>query len=96
MAGRIPAAAIAGRPSLSFDKREGEKLDVTTKGRPMMVFISNCKNCEVLYHEKAAKLTLHNCTDMVVCMNSSIICGTFELIGCKNVKIDVQQHGKVS
>ena len=95
MAAPIPAAAIAGRPSLSFDNQEGKTLELKSGGKPMMIYVSNCKNCEMMYNDKAAKLTFHNCADILVRVNSAIICGTLELIGCKNVKIDVQQQGKV-
>ena len=91
---RVPVG-VGARPSICISKRDNEEIQLKSTGLSTMIYVSDCKSCEVLYHEKVAKLTIHNCTDMVVRVNSSIICGTLELIGCKNVKIDVQQHGKV-
>lgn len=71
-------------------------MDLKCDGKPMMVYVSNCKNCEMMYNDKAAKLTFHNCADIVVHVNASIICGTLELIGCKNVKMDVREQGKIN
>ena len=91
------AACIGERPSHSITQRVGEKLELNGACgvKSAMIYMTDCQACEILYSEKAAKLTIHHCSDLIVNIKSSIVSGTMEIIGCRNITLNVHQEGKV-
>ena len=94
MAAQLPAS-IGERSSHSITQRVGEKLDLKAGVKSALIYMTDCRACEAYYPEKAAKITIHHCSDLIVNINSSIISGTLELIGCKNITLNVHERGKV-
>lgn len=86
---------LAQRPTHTISDRQGEEFELKSEAKDALLIVKNCTDCHPSLQEKAAKLLVQGCNNMVLDVKSTLISGTLELLSCKKVVVNLLEGGQV-
>ena len=86
---------LAQRPVHTISNRKGEDIELKTDSKGALLFVKDCADCHASLVEKAAKVLVEDCTNLVLDVKSTLISGLLELVSCKNIVLNVLEGGQV-
>lgn len=86
---------LAQRPTHVISGRQGEEFELKTNAKDALLIVSNCTDCYARLQEKAAKLLIEKCDNLVLDVNCTLISGVLEFLSCKKIVLNFLECGQV-
>lgn len=86
---------LAQRPSHTISNRQGDELELKSPAKDALLIVKDCSDCHASLEEKAAKLLVQSCNNMVLNVKSTLISGVLEILSCKKVVVNLLEGGQV-
>ena len=87
---------LAQRPVHAISSRRGEVFEVKADASNTLLFVKDCTDCHATLLEKAAKLLVEDCSNLVLDVKSTLLSGLLELVSCQKVVLNLLEGGQVS
>jgi len=87
---------LAQRPSHTISNRQGDEFLLKSPAKDALLIVKGCTDCHASLEEKAAKLLVESCNNMVLDVKSTLISGVLEILSCKKVVVNLLEGGQVS
>ena len=86
---------LAQRPSHTVSNKKGEEFELKSGVKGALLFLKDCTDCHASLSEKAAKILVEDCNNLVLDVKSPLLSGTLELVSCKNVVLNLLEGVQV-
>lgn len=86
---------LAERPVHTISSRKGEDFEIKTDVKNALLFVKDCTDCHGTLLEKAAKLLVENCENLVLDVKNTFLSGLLELVSCQKVVLNLLEGGQV-
>ena len=86
---------LAQRPVHTISNRRGEQFELKAEEKGALLFVKDCTDIHASLLEKAAKVLLEDCNDVVLDVNNTLLSGLLELVSCKKVVLNLLEGGQV-
>ena len=86
---------LAQRPVHTISNRKEEDTELKADSKGALLFVKDCADCHASLSEKAAKVLLEDCTNLVLDVKSTLISGLLEFVSCKKVVLNLLDGGQV-
>lgn len=86
---------LAQRPVHTISNRKEEDIELKADSKGALLFVKACADCHASLSEKAAKVLLEDCTNLVLDVKSTLISGLMEFVSCKKVVLNLLDGGQV-
>ena len=86
---------LAQRPVHTVSNRKGEEFELKTDAKGALLFVKDCTDCRASLLQKAAKLLVEDCNNLVLDVKTTLISGLVELVSCKKVVLNLLEGGQV-
>lgn len=86
---------LAQRPSHTISNRQGDEFELKSPAKDALLIVKDCTDCHASLEEKAAKLLVESCNNMVLDVKSTLISGVLEILSCKKVVVNLLEGGQV-
>lgn len=86
---------LAQRPVHTISNRKGEEFELKTEAKGALLFLKDCTDCHASLLEKAAKVLVEDCNNLVLDVKNSLLSGLLELVSCKKVVLNLLEGGQV-
>lgn len=86
---------LAQRPVHTISNRKEEDIELKADSKGALLFVKDCADCHASLSEKAAKVLLEDCTNLVLDVKSTLISGLLEFVSCKKVVLNLLDGGQV-
>lgn len=86
---------LAQRPVHTISNRKEEDIELKADSKGALLFVKDCVDCHASLSEKAAKVLLEDCTNLVLDVKSTLISGLLEFVSCKKVVLNLLDGGQV-
>ena len=86
---------LAQRPVHTISNRKEEDIELKADSKGTLLFVKDCADCHASLIEKAAKVLLEDCTNLVLDVKSTLISGLLEFVSCKKVVLNLLDGGQV-
>ena len=86
---------LAQRPSHTISDRQGDELELKSPAKDALLVVKDCNDCHASLEEKAAKLLVESCNNIVLDVKSTLISGVLEILSCKKVVVNLLEGGQV-
>ena len=87
---------LAQRPVHTISNRKGEDLELKMDVKGALLFLKECTDCHASLLEKATKVLVEDCNNLVLDVKSTLITGLLEFVSCKKVVLNLLEGGQVS
>lgn len=86
---------LAQRPSHTISNRQGDKFELKSPAIDALLIVKDCTDCHASLEEKAAKLLVESCNNMVLDVKSTLISGVLEILSCQKVVVNLLEGGQI-
>lgn len=86
---------LAQRPVHTISNRKEQDIELKADSKGALLFVKDCADCHASLSEKAAKVLLEDCTNLVLDVKSTLISGLLEFVSCKKVVLNLLDGGQV-
>lgn len=86
---------LAERPVHTISSRKGEDFEIKTDAKNALLFVKDCTDCHGTLLEKAAKLLIENCENLVLDVKNTLLSGLLELVSCQKVVLNLLEGGQI-
>ncbi|XP_067052036.1 uncharacterized protein [Acropora muricata] len=86
---------LAERPVHTISSRKGEDFEIKTDAKNALLFVKDCTDCHGTLLEKAAKLLVEDCENLVLDVKNTFLSGLLELVSCQKVVLNLLEGGQI-
>lgn len=86
---------LAQRPTHIISDRRGQEFELKSDAKDALLIVKNCTDCHASLQEKAAKLLIEKCDNLVLDVKCTLISGVLELLNCKKIVLNLLEGGQV-
>ena len=86
---------LAQRPVHTISNRKGEDFELKTDAKGALIFVKDCTDCHASLLEKAAKVLVEDCNNLVLDVKSTLYSGLLEIVSCNKVVLNLLEGGQV-
>lgn len=86
---------LAQRPVHAISSRRGEVFEVKADSSNTLLFVKDCTDCHATLLEKAAKLLVEDCSNLVLDVKSTLLSGLLEFVSCQKVVLNLLEGGQI-
>jgi len=86
---------LAQRPSHTISNKQGDEFELKSPAKDALLIVKDCTDCHASLEQKAAKLLVESCNNMVLDVKSTLISGVLEILSCKKVVVNLLEGGQV-
>lgn len=86
---------LAQRPTHIISDRRGQEFELKSDAKDALLIVKNCTDCHASLQEKAAKLLIEKCDNLVLDVKCTLISGVLELLNCKKIVLNLLEGGQI-
>ena len=86
---------LSNRPQCDIVQKHDQTIDLEPEGLSTHVYVAECTNCQLVLKQKAAKVLIEKCQDLVLTMSTELVSGTLEVVKSSKITIKINTKIKV-
>lgn len=86
---------LAQRPTHTISGKQGEEFELKTEAKDALLIVKDCTDCHASLQQKAAKLLVEKCDNLLLDVKSTLLSGVLEFLSCKKVVLNFLDGGQI-
>ena len=86
---------LSSRPQCDIVQKHDQTIDLEPEGLSTHVYVAECTNCQLVLKQKAGKVLIEKCQDLVLTMSAELVSGTLEIVKSSKICIKINSKLKI-